>query len=201
VVDDSEIKDGDCTYHEPTRLVLNFNNGFSKKIICHLPLNGAPVLEDVPLLPSLLKEDDVEKLAEQYVSANYPHYLNEKEKAAAIEDVCWGYNKAKEKYKYTEEDLKKACIMYAQWITGGTPSLRIAQNPGERFEQIIQSLQHHPKYPIAFECEMRTSWKKETLLEMEASGYNPKDYPFAPCPKIITNSQGRTEWVGKYIYE
>lgn len=142
------------------------------KIISHLPLNESPVLENVPLLPSLPKED-----------------------------VCWGYNKAKEKYKYTEEDLKKACIMYAQWITGGTPSLRIAQNPGERFEQIIQSLQHHPKYPIAFECEMRTSWKKETLLEMEASGYNPKDYPFAPCPKIITNSQGRTEWVGKYIYE
>jgi hypothetical protein len=45
--------------------------------------------------------NDIEKLAEQYVNTNYPEYVNPKEKAAAIEDVCWGYNKAKEML-YTE---------------------------------------------------------------------------------------------------
>ena len=54
--------------------------------------------------------NDIEKLAEQYVNTNYPEYTNPKEKAAAIEDVCWGYNKAKETL-YTEEQVREAMSM------------------------------------------------------------------------------------------
>ena len=39
-------------------------------------------------------EEDIEKLAKKYVDDNYPHYTNLKEKAAAIEDVIWGYKAA-----------------------------------------------------------------------------------------------------------
>jgi len=147
-----------------------------KKIIAHLPLNNSLLLEGVDLLPPL--EDESNFFAEQETIKN--EWNSEKSFKA-------GYNKAEEKYKYTEDDLKKACIMYAQWITGGIPSLRIAQNPDERFEQIIQSLQQ-PKYPIGFECEMVDTSNVGVTLSY-------------PLTKTTTNSQGQTVLVGTYIYK
>lgn len=77
VCDDSEIKVGDWFYNgvltECTKAVgawedkVKYLNANSEtfKLISHLPLNGTPVLDDVPLLPSLPKEEDVhEKLKE-----------------------------------------------------------------------------------------------------------------------------------------
>jgi hypothetical protein len=196
VVDDSQIKVDDWVYNPfgdcPISVgdieddMLYVNTEYSK-IISHLPLNGAPVLDGVPLLPPLPKEDDVEKLAEQYVSTNYPHYINQKEKAAAIEDVCWGYNKAKEKYKYTEEDM----IEFANFKTSNL--LKHHDEKGmylgtKKVLELWKSLQHHPKYPIAFECEM------------EVGDYGDKN-GLRKFVKTITNFQGKTEWVGKYVWE
>jgi hypothetical protein len=48
--------------------------------------------------------------------------------------------------------------------------------------------------PVAFECEMVTMNK----------GYTEEsDYPYQQCdiPKITTNSQGLTQWVGSYIFK
>lgn len=50
--------------------------------------------------------------------------------------------------RFTEEDLKDASIMYAQWLIGGTPSLRVAQNPEERFKQIIESLSQPKSWSV-----------------------------------------------------
>lgn len=63
VVDDSEIKQGDWFLEKAGRLgPIYFNEGkvnfHMKKIIAHLPLNDAPILEGVPLLPPLEVEDD-----------------------------------------------------------------------------------------------------------------------------------------------
>jgi hypothetical protein len=49
----------------------------------------------------------------------------------------------------------------------------------------LQSLQQ-PKYPVAFECEMEL---------YDEGGFSPERKP-----KTITNSQGLTQVVGKYIY-
>ena len=77
-----------------------------RDIIAHLPLNNSPILEGVPLLPPL--EDEVEKLARDfyYSQKKTPSYA-----AAMSKGFKTGYNKAKDKYKYTEEDLKE-CVMY-----------------------------------------------------------------------------------------
>jgi hypothetical protein len=191
IVSDEDIKPLDWCVNIKTSSVFQFytKRGLvndDKKIIYHLPLNNSPILEGVDLLPPL--EDEVKKLADAlgFYDSTEDNKGNRTTKAFIA-----GYNKAKEKYKYTEEDMRKVCIMYAQWVTGGTPSLRIAQNPDERFEQIIQSLQQ-PKYPIGFECEIE---KKEGKLMV-----------IPPCkhcikPKTTTNSQGQTVLVGKYIYE
>jgi hypothetical protein len=105
VVDESEIKVGDFIYHKRHEfsrikkceeivgksIVIDKGESscwidYSKKIIYHLPLNNAPTLEGVPLLPPL--EDEVEKLAFDYTSVSQSH------RRGFID----GYNKAKEKY-------------------------------------------------------------------------------------------------------
>jgi len=116
IVDDSEIKEGDYFFFEQgivTKVfkadsVENnvtienfghdriFNYKSCKKIISHAPLNNSLILEDVPLLPPL--EDDVEKLDEEH--SPYPKPLQTYEKG-----FNKGYNKSREKYKFTEEDV------------------------------------------------------------------------------------------------
>ena len=195
IISDEEIKENDFFYDLDTNYLkikqswenshLDFN---SKKIIAHLPLNNSPILEGVDLLPPL--EDEVEKLSADYTE----EWCGKRKVDVYIHDAFkGGYNKAKEKYKYTEEDMRKVCIMYAQWVTGGTPSLRIAQNPDERFEQIIQSLQQS-KYPIGFECEI------EVCVFGNHTHYDPKNEDYVK-PKTTTNSQGQEVLEGKYIYE
>ena len=84
-----------------------------------------------------LYEDDVQKLAEQYVNTNYPEYTNPKEKAAAIEDICWGYNKAKETL-YTEEDIDNILSMYAD----DAPASYIKRD----YKKYLQSLKQPKKH-------------------------------------------------------
>jgi hypothetical protein len=92
------------------------------------------------------------------------------------------YNKAKETYKYTEEDLRKAFHI---------GRLYQSREGDTTVEQFIQSL-NQPKLPIAFECEM---------VDFEVDmGLGEECIEYGQYPKKITNSEGRTEWVGKYIF-
>ena len=160
-------------------------------IIAHLPLNGSPVLEGVPLLPPL--EDEVKpdpKLIDS-MSMRYRHDfgLLDKQHQDSIrttmiqlweEVVGKGFYKAKEKYKYTEEQVREV-IGKAQLLNHNNEFVFTE-------EYLIESLQQ-PKYPIAFECEMQ-----EYVRDM------PNIHSKYYLPKTTTNSQGQTEWVGKYIY-
>ena len=173
---------------DPTELEMEKRFGV-REVIAHLPLNGSPILEGVVLLPPL--EDDVEKLALDLFPRHENWTLNSDN---AEKRPIWvdGYNKAKEKYKYTEEDLRKAMFLYSAWITGGTPSLRIAETAEERQEQIIQSLSQ-PKMPIGFEQEMN-----ETFVD--AFTYDRVRRFYGKEPKTTTTPEGHTQWVGTYIF-
>jgi hypothetical protein len=184
IVDDSEIKEGD--YYLFTwggeQDIQRFQNQEEdkikhqrlyettcKKIISHLPLNNSPILDSVDLLPPL-EDDEVEKLAKQWclinnynsedmIHSNYINYIR------VYQLFIQGYNKAKEKYKYTEEDLKKA-IKLARGIKEGKDTFTAEDIAGctevcthnwkYEFsdEEIIQSLQQ-PKMPIEFEYETK----------------------------------------------
>jgi hypothetical protein len=135
-----------------------------KRISAHIPLNGAPYLDGVDRLPPMGNGEDVDKLAREEIL-----YNDDKRE-------WWkqGYNKAREKYEFTKEDLRKAIIM------SSLSSVDIQDN---RCDGIIQSIQQ-PKLPIAFESEIS----------------NPM-FALSIEPRKTTNSEGRTEWVGKYIYE
>jgi alpha-amylase/alpha-mannosidase (GH57 family) len=198
VVSDEEIKEGDLVFVDCSEVEVQdirkvkdyyneqflFENGgqihidYCKKVIAHRPLKDAPILEGVPLLPEFSKEDDVKKLALK----TYP--FSNSERNAFIT----GYNKAKETYKYTEEDLRKAMRMYKGEFTKGIVYSQ---------DSIIQSLnQSEPKLPVAIECEM----KKDYLYNDDGDKYG---FPVHPTNEVktTTNSQGQIEIVGEYIYE
>ena len=155
VVDDSEIKEGDyCLMFDdfgnlflggvPSKYLgleagHHLNKGL-RKTIAHLPLNNSPILEGVPLLPPLPSgEDDVEKLAENYKNQKGSIPTSELEDEIFKLGFKDGYNKAKEKFKWTDEDVVR--IVEKSRETGLTA------------EYLILSMSQ-PKMPVAFECEM-----------------------------------------------
>jgi hypothetical protein len=193
VVDDSEIKQNDFFYgvadgsikpfieiaDENTVKIVTWQLNVTgkspnKKIAAHLPLNNSPVLEGVPLLPPL--EDGVERLVKE-------HWEKDKE-LNNPSSFKSGYKKAKEKYKYTEEDLRKcwkACLDFNKPAGGDS---------GINLEDFIQSLQQ-PKMPFGFECEI---FEAKDLKSVDG------DWMKLGKPKTTTNPQGQTVLAGKYIY-
>lgn len=192
---------GDFWINEPNSGKFR-TGGHYYNITHHLPLNNAPILEGVPLLPPL--EDD----------ESICPYPEEKQNA-----VDWhnGYNKAKEKYfksipdwVYTNlcyyDKRNPDCSMDDEDIEDHKKSLlkkdktcncdNCFYDRTKIAEFIIQSLQQ-PKYPVAFECEMVDKGEEDWI------GDDITGEPFwneKLEPKIITNSQGLTQLVGKYIY-
>ncbi len=198
VVDDSEIKYDDHFIDEYKMLYMLKTESTEKyksvkKVISHLPLNNSPVLEGVPLLPPL--EDDDKEVWEQGLGAEiekllpYMKHLDDGQynsgQLVGFEiGATWGYNKTKEKYKYTEFDIIKAFEYGWNQRHYG----KIDENELLKIQKIfIQSLQQ-PKMPVAFEC-----------LTFD-TGNDELDGTHILGIRTTTNSQGQTEWVGKYIY-
>ena len=191
IVSDEHIKDvrpHKGKYHLEDGLIINkfpdylTDLGACKLIIAHRPLTDAPILEGVPLLPEFSQEDDVVELALR----TYP--FGNSERNALIT----GYNKAKETYKYTEEDLRKAIDMATTRRHEDTVLFF-------RSDEIIQSLQQ-PKRPKYFECEMEPKYKHIGAVKgIYGSGFRKQNLMYG-LPKTITNPQGQTELVGSYTY-
>ncbi len=148
----------------------------TKKIIAHLPLNNSPVLEGVDLLPPI--EDEVEKLAQQEFDRPLIVDMGTDITPIYQQGFVVGYNKAKEKYKYTDEDIMSAMKRAVKYY-----SHMWDDSDGEK---IIQSLQQ-PKMPVVFECES------------DYIGF--QDEGDLKVPQSYINSQGQTVWVGKYIFK
>lgn len=152
------------------------------KVLAHLPLNGSPVLDGVDLLPQIEQEDDVDEAEQMFTEEINSIKTPNKSHLEYLESgfMC-GYIKAKEKYKYTEDDIYKA-IQYGREVhyTNDQP--------------FIQSLSQH-KTPVAFECETEPM----NIDEIREQG---KGFLNSNTNKLKTtcNSQGQTVWVGKYIY-
>lgn len=167
VVDDSEIKRCYWFYLDDAVVVARYNESkpvsSAKKIIAHLPLNGSSILEGVPLLPpySRHQEDGIEELAQEWC---------DKGELTSAYSFKAGYNKAREKYKYTEEDMRKALLV---------------KHDGLDADYVIEVISN--KYPTEFDTE-------DVLTPSQI--FYPNDVPYCP-PKTITTAQG-VQWVGKY---
>lgn len=138
-----------------------------KKVIAHRPLTDAPILEGLDMLPDFGQEDNVVELALR----TYP--FSNSERNALIT----GYNKAKETYKYTEEDLLNA--------------IELAQIPLDydflpSIHEVMQSFKQS-KRPKTFLIQARDSYKKFGDVKQRIFKIS-----------TITNSQGQKELVGTY---
>jgi hypothetical protein len=136
-------------------------------------------------LPEFKKEDDVVELALR----TYP--FGNSERNALIT----GYNKAKETYKYTEDDL------IAVWNVAFEEGVSLDDeiNDPVSFKDVIQSLQQ-PKRPEYFECKMEPKYKHIGAVKgIYGSGFRKQNLMYG-LPKITTNLQGQTELVGSYTY-
>jgi len=218
IVSDEHIKEGDfnvpsdfdrtsdisITSEEDLEVVNDRFNGY-KKVIAHKPLTDAPILEGVPLLPDW--EETEETIKSNYyneledrrevarnfsgqVAGRHPDMFGHSEIHHMVRGFIDGYNKAKETYKYTEDDLIRA-IELSKVQDLKVTGFGVATDFKNTKEYIVQSLQQvkRPKY---FECEM-----EDTLLLKNRKGGN----TIMAKPKTITNPQGQTELVGDYIYE
>jgi hypothetical protein len=162
--------------------VIGWNYG-DRVIIAHRPLTDAPILEGVPLLPIIKNE----------IQLNiYPH-INDKAKNNIIDLNAYGngcidgYNKAKETYKYTEDDL----IAFSNFVT--TNLMHHSDSNGfyigvRKVLELFKNIQQ-PKRPKYFDCEIE-------YIHDETVPY-PKT--LGTKPKTITNSQGQVELVGEYV--
>lgn len=155
----------------------------AKKIISHLPLNGEPYLDGVDVLPEI--EDGSNSDLYYHKQVMNPYGTGEQSYTAYEKGFIDGYNKFKETYRYTEEDLRKSIEMAQKesYDEGGYLGLEYEPN------EIIQSL-NQPKLPVAFECDMKS---------IECPDNKPGCLVDHFGQVKITNSEGRTEWVGKYL--
>lgn len=193
VVSDGEIKENDFGLSKLNEVVLfgkKYTQSLYKKIIAHLPLNNSPILEDVDLLPPLA--DDIDELASNWIDENSHKWSNNNDEVGDnYGSFKEGYNKAKATYKYTEEDILGAIEIgfeLGRNFDDDSPNIGLAWLVNQK-DYFIQSLQQ-PQLPIAFECEYKPTlpykYTTEEHLDVE--------------PKTTTNSEGRTEWVGTYLY-
>jgi hypothetical protein len=180
------------------------------QILAQLPLNGAPYLDGVPLLPPYSRHqedglnDAVMRFKESYSKLGVTDF--------ELSAFSVRYLQAREKYKYTEEHVF-GFLTYYNSINFNKPEYRykhLTMDGSEReynrsidrkiLAEYIQSLQQ-PKYPIAFECEVEPKFKHiGSTKEVKGSGSRIKN-KHAGNPKTFINSEGRTEWVGKWIFE
>jgi hypothetical protein len=206
IVSNEETKHGDffisSQFFKPTleKYIDPYNqSSITKKVIAHRPLTDAPILGFIPVLPSFSwsQQDDVDELAEtEYYEQSKsledslvdPIFDTSRFLVAGFKD---GYNKAKETYKYTEEDL----INFSNFVT--TNLMEHSDSNGfyigvrkvlELFKQIQK-----PKRPKYFTI-------KTTNMNLDEIREQGKGFLHANTdkPVIITNSQGQRELVGTY---
>ena len=167
------IKNGNYCYDLVTKSIrqwISEDRAFIelRKIISHLPLNNSPILKGVDLLPPL--EDD---------NIHFGDLRN-------VDSFMSGFNKAKEKYKYTEQDL----VWAIQEAYGhGQNDEFDGVNKIEESIKVIKTYLQQPKIPVRFKCKTDCCYRCiEGLDECN------------PNLLTTTNSQGFTQWVGEWVY-
>lgn len=162
-----------------------------RKVLAHLPLNNAPVLEGVDLLP----ESKVEILsALEFANLGFGSktMFTEKElgnlqfKGTKVLELMEGY-KASTK-TYSEENLRTA--IEKAILIGKSKILFESATICDHQNNIIKSLQQ-PAIPVEF--------KANFLSEVDA--YYEDGIGYSHRIKRINNEQGIPVWQGEYVYK
>lgn len=143
-------------------------------------------------LPLLVIEDDVEKLAEHSSEVQEATYTSQ-HKTTYKHGFIDGFNKAKETYKFTEEDLRNA-IQH-----GGSIGYNYASQETYLDSQEMRELEEEQDEDV--ENYIQSLTKKELWVEVEEHGGQPMSGPFGTFmfgTKFRPNvSQGKIKAVWK----
>jgi hypothetical protein len=177
-VSDEEIKRGEYYFNLKNNEIFKLDGvvfNHRKKIIAYQPKDDTKEL-DLPLLPEMVIEDDVEKLADEYTSGN---------RLFGWWAFVRGYKAATK--VYSEDDLRKV----QQAILCNQKDAVMNENYAVDF---IQSLKQ-PETPKWFVAEM----EQENLGEV-FNGHSLNIIWSDPKLKTTTIN-GKTYLVGTYLYE
>jgi len=190
-VSEEEIKVGD--YVTDTFTIRTFDDTFSllgkKKVIAYKPKGGAPKLE-LPLLPEMVIEDDIENLANEAVKKQLVRILLGESKDEVLDDIQKRKHYFKEGYKaatkvYSEEDLIEFCMnMLSQYVQGNTNIYNRA---------LLKESLNQPKTPMWFVTEMECGEIRQCMCNGNDDCLNPK--------LKNTTIDGEEVLVGTYLYE
>jgi hypothetical protein len=151
------------------RAIRKLNDGEIKdkeysKIIAYQPKVNAPEL-DLPLLPEMVVEDDVEKLINKQIN-NFQHDLKEATSTYIkqnCEGAIFGLKRLKESYKkatkvYSEDDLREAIEkcqdLHPKYWDGFIQSLKQPKTPKWFVAEIGET--HCDRCPNGFEQYLQT---------------------------------------------
>jgi hypothetical protein len=181
------VNENEVIVYEKNKYAGSLNPEDCKKIIAYQPKNNALEL-DLPLLPEIVVEDDVEKLAEKIVEEAFGEKGMDDAKELCRDFWIDGYKSASK--VYSEEDLRKAFQAgdtYRYHENGGFRSI-----PSDVLDEdeFIQSLKQF-KTTKWFVAEVED---RETLAR--ASGFSLKTDPVLKTTTI----NGKTYLVGTYEY-
>jgi hypothetical protein len=204
ITSDEEIKEGDWV--TDSYGVFRYANdnpcqkvfGDCKKIIAHLSLNNSPILDGVDLLPPLpMTFPTIECIGDNL----WEELTGGQEVSVNRGDWSFGfgigYNKAKEKYKFTEEDMRDAVEIACWNMIGKTVTESLIKDLVEEslikdlVEKTIQSISQS-KLPVGFNCEIEVecTGNDNNGCFMDAPGHN------CGCVKTkITNGVMQGEWI------
>jgi hypothetical protein len=191
-ISDEKIRNGDLCYDSLRKCItkktdkITCNGEIYKKIIAHLPKGNAKEL-DLPLLPQMIVEDDVEKLISKHIK-DFKHDLKESTSTYIkqnCEGAIFGLNRLKEGYKtatkkYTEKDLEKAILIAKEYTLGKGHDYTV--------EEILHFFKF-PKTPNAFVAKMEEVCKPMPNIHVKTWEL-----------KTTINSKGQKVLVGKYKY-
>jgi hypothetical protein len=154
---------------------------YHTSVIGYLPKGDAKKLY-LPLLPELVVEDDVEKLAKEYSKSR-------REITTAYTSFVDGYKAATK--IYSEEDFARVLFDFGDVLFNNCQN-GISEDDLRKYEKIILDSLKQPKTPKYFVAETITMNK----------GYTDKnDYPYQECEVLKTKKiNGKTYLTGTYIY-
>jgi hypothetical protein len=190
-VSDEEIKEDDWFWKPDMNMV--FKAEYTpytgcKKIIAYQPKGNEHEL-DLPLLPEIVVEEDVEKLAEEYASKKLKRkiikYIPLEANVTEYVSFIKGYKAATK--VYSEEDLRKA-FEAGMYFVG--------EDKGS-YEKFIQSLKQ-PKTLKWFVAEIENIMQFEKNPEYYGTGR--ENYRLPDLQRLKTTTiNGKIYLVGKYL--
>jgi hypothetical protein len=199
-VSDEEIKEGDLFTNNRGQISkcvksleewLTVNKSEIRKVVAYQPKGNVKKL-DLPLLPEIVVEDDVEKLAENYKNKKGSIPTTELEDEIFKLGFKDGYKAATK--VYSEGDLRKAIEMARKGIIFYSSDITTL-GPLVTDDEIIQSLKQ-PKTPKWFVAETTSGGE---YLAGEVGG----NEIWAEYPKElkVTIISGKEHLVGKFKNE